>query len=77
MADAKAIIEVVVAAGGAIAGNEKISKVLYGTYADGTTRSLPDAINGEIYSPEQKAKAYDNNGKKKKKKKKKKVKFKL
>ena len=72
--DPTVVIDVAVAAGAAVAGNEKINKFLCGTYADGTARSLPDAINGEIYSPEQKAKAYK---KKKKKKKNKSVKFKL
>lgn len=56
-------------------GNGDLQKVLLGTYSDGTTRSLPDAIDGEIYSPKQKGKAIKRN--KKRNKKKKRNKFKL
>lgn len=41
-----------------------ISKMVLGTYSDGTTRSIPDAISGELYSPKTKAKAIKK-GKKK------------
>ena len=54
----------------ASAANEMgITKTLLGTYADGTTRSLPDAIQGEIYSPKQKGKAIKDGKKKTKRKK--------
>ena len=71
MANVDKIIEAGIAIGNAITGSEDITKFLCGTYADGTPRSLPDAINGEFLSPKQKKKAT------KKKKKKKSVKFKL
>ena len=32
-------------------------EMVLGCYSDGTVRSIPDAIRGEIYSPKQKAKA--------------------
>ena len=51
--------------------NKKVRKALFGEYADGKTRSLPDAISGENLSPKQKEKYI-----KKKKNNKKKKKFK-
>lgn len=41
-----------------------ITKMILGTYSDGTTRSIPDAISDELYSPKAKAKAIKK-GKKK------------
>ncbi len=57
-----AVIDAVVS----ICATEKIQRLLCGTYSDGEVRSVPDALNGEIYSPKQKARK----GKKKSKKKK-------
>lgn len=51
-------------------------KFLCGTYSDGTPRSLTDALNGEIISPEDKGKKIKKYEKKKKKLKKKKKKMK-
>ena len=42
--------------------------MVLGTYSDGSVRSIPDAIDGEIYSPKQKGKAIKRNNKKNKKK---------
>lgn len=47
-------------------------KFLCGTYSDGTPRSLQDALNDEIYSPEEREKRLKKLAKKKKKKKNKK-----
>ena len=51
--------------------SDKGKRFLCGEYTDGTTRSLPDAITGEIISPKDRA-AYENKKKKKSGKKKKK-----
>lgn len=64
------IVEVAVSAGKAIASDEHITEFLCGTYADGTKRSLSDAIQGEYLSPKQRKKITS-------KKKKKSTKFKL
>lgn len=64
------IVEVAIGAGKAIASDENITEFLCGTYADGTKRSLSDAIHGEYLSPKQKKKLTS-------KKKKKTTKFKL
>ena len=51
-----------------------IQKALFGTYTNGETRNLSDAINGEIYSPDERDKInkrIEKNEKKKKKRKKK------
>ena len=56
-------------------GNGDIQKMVLGTYSDGSVRSIPDAIDGEIYSPKQKGKAIKRN--KKRNKKKDRTKFKL
>ncbi len=50
-----------------IATNKKIQKIVLGEYSDGKVRSLPDALNEEILSPQQKQK-YKNKKKNKKKK---------
>lgn len=54
--------------------NKEIQKILFGTYTDGQPRSLSDAIDGEIISPEDRlaiTKRLKKNEKKKKKKEKK------
>lgn len=53
-----------------IATNKDVQKMVLGTYADGTTRSMKDAIDGEILSPSQKKKLKKKNKKKKNKKRK-------
>lgn len=45
---------------------EKVQKLLCGTYSDGEVRSVPDALNGEIFSPKQKAKKHKKKKKNKK-----------
>lgn len=57
-----------------LVSNKGVQKVLFGTYADDTPRSLVDGINGEILSPKQRKKFVY---KKKKKKKHKKCKIKI
>lgn len=49
-------------------GNKSIQRILFGTYADDTPRSLVDGINGEILSPKQRKKFVYKKKKKKKKK---------
>lgn len=53
-----------------VLSNKKVQKMILGEYADGKTRSLPDALSDETLSPKQKGK-YKTKGKKKKNKKKK------
>ena len=50
------IINTVVAVGETLVRNEDFKKFICGTYSDGSPRNLPDAINGEMYSPKQKKK---------------------
>ena len=69
---AKEIIDTIVAVTTKLCESDDFRKFMCGTYADGSTKSLPDAITGETLSPEQKEKV-----KKKKKKKKKHAKLKL
>lgn len=46
-----------------------VQKVILGTYSDGETRSVSDAISGEVLSPKDKEKyAFKKKAKKKKKK---------
>ena len=52
--------------------DEGFQRIMLGTYADGKIKSLPDALNGENLSPEQRAKEAKKKKKKKKKKKNKK-----
>lgn len=60
-----------------ILGSDTVRESLLGSYSDGTTRSLPDAWNGEFMSPKEKKKVLYGDEKKsskskhKKKKKKK------
>lgn len=69
--------------GGAVVGaanlikDEKVSKFLVGTYADGETRNITDAVNGEFLSPKQKENWEKKKKKKNKRKKKNKPNFKL
>lgn len=68
-------IETAAKIAGVIAGavfSESGRKFLCGTYSDGTPRSLQDALNDEIYSPEERKKQLKKMKKKKKKSKKKK-----
>lgn len=75
--------EIMLAAAKELLGNESVQSFLCGTYSDGSPRSLPDAISGEILSPKQKRRKQKKEDeikeriKKKKKKKKKPVKLKL
>lgn len=61
-------IDVVVTTVTKLLDNDGVKEFICGKYVDGTPRSLPDAINGEIYSPKQKDKAKKNKKKRKKKK---------
>lgn len=68
-------VKALVAAAGGLFANEKIQRSLFGEYSDGTPRSLPDCLEGEILSPRDRERMlYKKNGKKKKKKKSKKKK---
>lgn len=49
----------------AILSNTVVQKMLLGTYSDGETRSLPDALNGEVLSPKSKEKYKKKKDKKK------------
>lgn len=71
MGKEKIVIDTVVGITDGLLGSEKVQKFLCGKYSDGTPRSLPDALNDELYSPQQKKNKYKNDQKKKKKKKKK------
>jgi hypothetical protein len=71
MANVPAIIDAVVSVGKTIASDKDIKAFICGTYADGTPRSVTDAVNGEFLSSKQKKKLS------KKKKKKKQAKFRL
>ncbi len=56
--------------------DKSLQKTFLGTYSDGTPRSLPDALKGEVISPKQKEKLQKKaKNKKKKKKAKKKLEF--
>ena len=67
MGSKKDVLKGAITAASEIILSEKGKRFLCGVYTDGTTRSLPDAITGEIISPKDRA----DYGKKKKKKKKK------
>lgn len=60
---------------GSIVISKEGRKFLCGTYADGSPRSLKDALNGEIYSPKEKDKKLKKHKKAKKKNKKNKKKL--
>ena len=72
MGKEKAIIDTVIGITESLLGSDKVQKFLCGQYSDGTPRSLPDALNDELYSPKQKKNKNKNDKKKKKKNKKKK-----
>ena len=73
MGKEKIIIDTILDVTNSLLESKKIQTFLCGQYSDGTPRSLPDALNDELYSPQQKKnKAYNENKKKKHKKKKKK-----
>lgn len=72
MSKAKIIVDTAITAVDKLLGSEKIQTFLCGKYSDGTPRSLPDALNDELYSPQQKKNKAKNDQKKKNKKKKKK-----
>lgn len=62
----------VIEAAGVLLKSKSVQKTILGTYSDGKTRSVADAIEGEFLSPKQKAKLlHVNEGKKNKKGKKK------
>ena len=66
----KNITKIATTVGGLVL-SEAGRKFLCGTYSDGTPRSLSDALNGEIWSPEERDKRIrklNKNTKKKKKK---------
>lgn len=69
------IIKKGVEIGKELISNGDIQKVFLGTYSDGTARSLPDALDGEIYSPKQRGKTIKRNNKRNKKKKRNKFKL--
>lgn len=66
MANIASIVTTTVGVVEAALSNDNIKGTILGKYSDGTPRSLPDAIKGEIVSPEDK----DISKKRKKKKKK-------
>ena len=72
MAKGKEIVDTILMVTNELIGSEKVQTFLCGKYSDGTPRSLPDALNDELYSPQQKKNKNKNDAKKKKKKKKKK-----
>ena len=65
----KAIIDGILS----LSKESSVKKSLFGVYADGSTRSLADAINGEFLSPKQREKMTSRKKKKKHKKKKNKI----
>ena len=66
---AEQIIGIAIESISKLAENEKLKGTLFGTYSDGTPRSIPDCIGGETMSPVQKRK-FEKKMKKKEKKKK-------
>ena len=63
----KEIVDIAVAVLERAAKSEKIGKFICGEYLDGTTRSVADALSGEMVSPKEKKKKYKKKGQKKKK----------
>ena len=72
MGKEKIIVDAILEVTNGLIGSEKVQTFLCGKYSDGTPRSLPDALNDELYSPQQKKNKNKNDKKKNKKKKKKK-----
>ena len=66
----KSAVQMLTAAATGLFVNEKIQKTLFGTYSDGTPRSLPDCLEGEILSPRDRERMIYRKKKKNKKKKK-------
>ena len=50
MSKTKLIVDTALAITESLAGSESVQKLLFGEYSDGRPRSLPDALNNEIYS---------------------------
>lgn len=55
--------------------DKNVQKALFGTYSDGSSRSLVDCVNGEFLSPKDREKYVYKKKKKGKKKKKNKIKL--
>lgn len=72
MSKEKNIVDTVLSVTNGLLGSEQVQTFLCGKYSDGTPRSLPDALNDELFSPKQKKNKLKNDKKKKNKKKKKK-----
>ena len=70
MGKEKIIVDTILSVTDGLLGSEKVQTFLCGKYSDGSPRSLPDALNDELYSPKQKKIKEQNESKKKKKKKK-------
>lgn len=51
--DPKKIAEVIGIVGNAL-NNEDVKKTIFGTYGNGKTRSVIDALNGEVLTPKEK-----------------------
>lgn len=73
MSKSKLIIDTSVSLIESLASSENVQKMLFGEYSDGRPRSLPDALNNELYSPKQKKHKKDKKKKHKKNKNKKKI----
>ncbi len=67
MGKGKVIVEGCIAAANKLLHDEKFQEMVCGKYSDGTTRSIPDAINGEYMSPKEKKKEMKKIKKRKKK----------
>lgn len=68
-------VAAILSVGEKIIANEDLQKMVLGTYSDGSVRSIPDAMDGEVYSPKTKGKAIKRNTKRNKKNKRKKFKI--
>ena len=68
-------VAAILSVGEKIIANEDLQKMVLGTYSDGSVRSIPDAMDGEVYSPKSKGKAIKRNTKRNKKNKRKKFKI--
>lgn len=75
MADPKIIVDGIVAVSEKLLKNEDLQKMICGQYSDGSPRSIPDAINGELMSPKEKKKELKKISKRKKKRKERKFKL--
>ena len=68
-------VAAILSVGEKIIANADLQKMVLGTYSDGSVRSIPDAVDGEVYSPKTKGKAIKRNTKRNKKNKRKKFKI--